>query len=305
MAAHQGTHRCGSLLCAHQQLGLAIAEADLAGASVAKWQHESSVVIVGELVGELNVECSMHHVGVLHCCETDGHNAPRPKVETGGHASVRDEHLAVATKTHGGHRNCFDHGAKSANRCAAFVETGYAAFEHGDIGGSATDVRDDRIGQMREIRSADKAGRWTRQNRLDRSRLGNRRRHQRSVAAHHHQRCINLMLRHDALRRCNEPRDESDQASVEHTRQCPARPIELGRQLVTAGDWQTGGRNDVIACSDLVRWVASGELCCDCEARDRRSNRSDLALECGHVEQRKRIAVWVVAASNTDQRIAV
>ena len=247
----------------------------------------------------------MHHIGILNCRETNGHDAPRSKIETGGHAAVRDEHLAVATKTHSGHRNCFDHGAKSTNCGAAFVEARHAVFEHGNVGCGAADVRDDRIGQVREIRSTDQAGRWARENRLNRSGLSNCRRHQRAVAAHHHQRCINLVLRHDVLRCRNESRNESDQAGVEHARQRPTRPIELGRQLVTARDRQTSGRNDVIACSDLVRRVTRGELCCNSEARDRGSNGSDFALERCHVEQRKRIAVWVVAASNTDQRIAV
>ena len=95
----------------------------------------------------------MHHAG-----QRQRHQAARPEQDFWVERAILQRHFGIAAEAEGAHGDRLDHGAEAADGGAFRIEPGTAAVEHGDVGGGAANVGDDRIVEAGHVAGADKAG---------------------------------------------------------------------------------------------------------------------------------------------------
>ena len=170
-----------------------------------------------------------------------------------------EAHLAVAAEADGAHVDGLNHGAPASDERAFRADHRPPARHHGDVRGGAPHVRDDEIALSGEKSRADHARRRPGQHGLDRVLERDIGAHQRAVALHDHERCVDRFLG-EHLREClDQVPDPGRQACVQHRRERAARRIELRAQLVRARHGPLRKPADELAGARFVLGIAHRE----------------------------------------------
>ena len=246
----------------------------------------------------------VHELASLQRQQTEGDHSTRTDLhdQTGGSGVVAN--VAVAAETMGAHRHGRHHRAMPAHRRTLVADDRHALAQHGDVGGGATDVGDHRIGRAGEVCRTHQAGGRARQDRLDRPVAHERGRHERTVAAHHHQRCDHAVLGERLLGGGDELVDDRDQPGVQHRGDGALRSVQPRRQLVAARHRLAGAAMDQFGGRHLVFGVAHAELRGHGKCIDHRCDLVEPSVERGEVERLQRRSVRIVAATQEHRRVA-
>ena len=200
--------------------------------------------------------------------EADRHQATGPKGYTAFKALIPDMHLTVAAKTKGAHRDRLDHRAPGAYLCTRRVNRGPTIAQNGDIGGRAANIRYKRMIRSRHPARADNARRWSAQDCLNRAFAGLIGRNKRTIAAHHHQRCLDAKIAKLALGLVDKSRNHPDQPRIQKRRQRPFRPIQARGKVMRTRHRPPGHLTNDRGCGKLVRRVAGRKLRCNSKGRN-------------------------------------
>jgi len=140
--------------------------------------------------------------------------------------------LAVAPQTGGAHGDGLYHRAVAAHAGTCGVNRRPSVAQQGHIRGGAADITDQRMCRAGHPPRPDNRGRRPAENRFNRSRTRLCRRDQCPIAAYDHQRGRHADVSQHILGAANQPVDHPDEPRIQHRRQRPFRPVELGRQLM-------------------------------------------------------------------------
>ena len=282
-------------------IGPGQAAAHLAGSP----PHEDPVELAGAVAVALTLERALHQLGVIEGESADRGDPARPEEEIGADRTIPQRDLAVTPDPMGVHEHRVDHRLVPADGGAVRAHLGPAIADHRDVRCGAPDVADDGVLGLGEVGRAQQRCRRSGQDRLDGALGDERRRNEAAVAPHDHHRGLDAAFLEHRLRGTDELADHRDETSVQQRGDAPPRTVQVGRELMAAGDRAIGLGQDSIADLDLVARVAHAELRRHGEGIDVRGGVEDRRHDLVGVERVSLVAVGGVTTRRQDQLVVV
>ena len=196
------------------------------------------------------------------------------------------------------------HRPPAADHCPFSAYHGPTALDDRHVRRGATHVGHGEIRELGQETRTDHTRRRTRQHRLHRVFEGDFRADQGPIAAHDHDRGGYCLAREHRSERFQQMSDLGCEARIQRSGQCALGRIELGAQLVTAGNRFVAQRTDTLACAPLVRGIAHREHSGDRESFDLRGIGAHRRLDRGLFERLALLPGRLVPAAYTHQHAA-
>ena len=169
------------------------------------------------------------HLRVLLCQVSQGGDALGADTD---HFLTIQRDVAVAAQSDGEQVGGLDGRLVLAHGRALLADCHLPVLDERDVGRRAADIHHQCIIQPRQKVAANRAGCRSGVNRLDWGTSGELVAHQRAIAPHDHERCIDLAAFHGPAHSDDEILQHGQQRGVDGGRRGPFHRAQLGRKLV-------------------------------------------------------------------------